>query len=795
MEVLLEARELSAEQSLILGRAFAQILAEMEESRLAHCDLSGPNVLLPALAREAIQLAPANYPIELVDVEQMYGPALDRPEFIPGGSPGYAAHKAYQSAPQGFWEPRADRFAGAVLLVEMLGWCDEQVRAVAWGESYFDPAEMQEQESERYKLLSTVLQQRWGGEAATLFEQAWSSVSLDDCPNFGQWLVALPDQISVLPIANVKNTSQAVPEPTAPVKPTNTVANTVTVADKSQVLIAEGAHAEDEGDLAGALTSYREARSLVPGDSSLGVELALIIERLESEAQSTNTLLTSKSKHDSNDISRSTPSVDAVLADLSLQSQLRPAEVHTGEVGHQRNSRKIGHGASEPPTTQAAHTSSVGHVRAVKIRSDINRPKEKGSTLAASRDWRQMFVPAGVGFLLLMFGIFAVLLLGSPPKPASQIGPTATPSDVVGGALVASATASDGLATRHAQETMTTLSQIYLQASAINQALETTQALSTAEAIQSAQTAQVLAEQGATAEAQATNEAQTTTLIIQAVSGADIAFSPDGETLASGSLDKGITLWRVSHGSKLRTITEVNNVLHVAFSRDGQILASTDALNVRLWSVKDGSLLHTLSGHKNIVEVLSFLPDGATLASADYDGTIKFWRISDGSEMGGLSDVATGLTMTFSPDGKTFASAWGNNVIKLWSVPDGVLLHTLTGHKNYASTLAFSPDGKTLASGSYDTTIKLWDVLSGADLRTLEGHKNEVHSTAFSTDGTLLASSSADHTVRLWNVLEGSPIASILDGISGNNFGLEFSPDGRVLAGFSYDRIMLWTLK
>ena len=211
MEVLLEKRKLTPEQSLMLARALAEILSAMEQRGVAHCDLSGPNVLLPIFAdSEAVQ---PQSPIELVDIEQLYSPNLDRPVAIPGGSPGHT----HITSPQGLWQPEADRFAGAILLVEMLGWCDERVRTEAWGESYFDPLEMQ-QTCARYEALAYMLRERWGVGIANLLEQAWSSETLADCPTFGEWLIVLPEFVeevqsnAVIAREDVTNIGLASPE-------------------------------------------------------------------------------------------------------------------------------------------------------------------------------------------------------------------------------------------------------------------------------------------------------------------------------------------------------------------------------------------------------------------------------------------------------------------------------------------------------------------------------------------------------------------------------------------------------
>jgi hypothetical protein len=218
VEVMLEKRPLTPQQALDLARAFAQVLVRMEEQGLAHCDLSGPNVLLPMLAQLDRRLADRRRPtvrgstVELVDVEGLYAPGLPRPEALPSGSAGYA----HRTAREGLWGPTADRFAGAVLLAEMLGWGDETVREACYGETYFDPAEMPSTNSPllkgegpgvravsllpagegpgvRLSILLSALARHYGQPVADLFERAWRSETLADCPTFGEWLVALPE--------------------------------------------------------------------------------------------------------------------------------------------------------------------------------------------------------------------------------------------------------------------------------------------------------------------------------------------------------------------------------------------------------------------------------------------------------------------------------------------------------------------------------------------------------------------------------------------------------------------------
>jgi len=269
MEVLLRKGDpayspLTPEQSLVLARSLAEILAGMEENGLAHCDLSGPNVMLPALAPSGV--SDHQFSIELVDVEQLYSSDLKRPQMLPGGSPGYA----HRTAPDGLWSPDADRFAGAVLLAEMLGQCDEQAHKAAWGENFFDPQEMQ-QDSERFQTLIAVLRERWGRNVAGLLERAWRSDVLADCATFGEWLVTLPEEVlAVIVPSPLPEDEEPVVRAEAPV-------------DAVYALMDLARQFEEQGKPESALETYRRAQVLAPAGSRPAEELGLIVESLEAE--------------------------------------------------------------------------------------------------------------------------------------------------------------------------------------------------------------------------------------------------------------------------------------------------------------------------------------------------------------------------------------------------------------------------------------------------------------------------------------------------------------------------------
>jgi WD40 repeat protein len=305
-----------------------------------------------------------------------------------------------------------------------------------------------------------------------------------------------------------------------------------------------------------------------------------------------------------------------------------------------------------------------------------------------------------------------------------------------------------------------------------------------------------------------------------------VAFSPDGHTLASGSLDATIRLWNLTdpaHPTPLgQPLTgHTGTVRSLAFSPDGHTLAAGSEDDsvigaasgigddiVRLWNLSDpahaAALGQPLTGNTSGVTSLSFSPDGHTLAAGSDDATIRLWNLTDPAHPGPLGQPLTGHTdavdgMAFSPDGHTLASGSNDATIRLWNLTNPAhpapLGQPLTGHTNAVTSVAFSPDGHTLASGSADSTIRLWNLDTAVPLT---GHTNAVTSVAFSPDGHTLASGSADHSIRLWNLTDPAhptPLGQPLTGHTDNVVSVAFSPDGHTLASGSYDdTIRLWNL-
>ncbi|MCY7381148.1 MAG: AAA family ATPase [Microcoleus sp. CAN_BIN18] len=304
-----------------------------------------------------------------------------------------------------------------------------------------------------------------------------------------------------------------------------------------------------------------------------------------------------------------------------------------------------------------------------------------------------------------------------------------------------------------------------------------------------------------------------------------LGFSPDGQTIASASVDKTVKLWR-RDGILLATFKgHTNSVACVAFSPDNKTIASASLdKTVKIWKT-DGTLLATLIGHTDSVTSVAFSPDGQTIASASRDKTVKLWK-TDGTLLRTIEQLAPVNWLSFSRDGKMVAVASDDGTVKLWS-SDGRLIANLWHGENKKPlkiyTVSFSPDGTLLATAGEDKTIKIWNIAAlthpgtekkstrakGELLATLRGHSKWVFGVSFSPDGQTLASGGAEGTVKLWslanvgdkrptdasNIKPESRLLRTFEGHADRVTQVSFSPDGKTLASASFDKtVRLWRL-
>jgi WD40 repeat protein len=271
-----------------------------------------------------------------------------------------------------------------------------------------------------------------------------------------------------------------------------------------------------------------------------------------------------------------------------------------------------------------------------------------------------------------------------------------------------------------------------------------------------------------------------------------VAFSPDGQTLVSSSEDGTIKLWNLALGEFQSTLYKSSNSVYGAtFSSNGKFIAngSNDG-TIRIWDAVKGNCLQVLQGHTSIVIAVDFSPDGKHLASSGFDKTIRIWNWQTGECLQTITDHSHWVvSVQFSPDGERLVSASCDHTVRIWQPPDGKCLCVLKGHSEWIWKAFWSPDARQVASCSEDQTIRIWDVETCTCIHTLQGHTNKVWGISFSPDGKTLASCSEDQTIRLWQVSNGRCIANI-QGYTNWVKTVAFSPNDQVIATGHNDQIL-----
>lgn len=267
-----------------------------------------------------------------------------------------------------------------------------------------------------------------------------------------------------------------------------------------------------------------------------------------------------------------------------------------------------------------------------------------------------------------------------------------------------------------------------------------------------------------------------------------VTWSHDGRLLAATGHEKRVRIWSADTGEQLRQIDQPGHwLLSLAFTaNDKSVVVGSADSHIRVYDLESGDLQDRMVGHEDSITQLATLSDDSHLASSGRDGAIRLWHLRHDKSVSSLrGHDARVKVVEFSPDDSVLATAGFDNQIIFWNHVNGVRLKTLTGHTDAILSLAFSEDGHRLASASTDGTIRIWQFPSGKWLRTLEANVG-VASVVFLPGQQTVVGGCDDGSMRFWDLTTPSGADKVVPHES-NVFSLDVSPDGKTMVSGSFD--------
>ncbi|CAN0896871.1 Angio-associated migratory cell protein [Linum grandiflorum] len=293
-----------------------------------------------------------------------------------------------------------------------------------------------------------------------------------------------------------------------------------------------------------------------------------------------------------------------------------------------------------------------------------------------------------------------------------------------------------------------------------------------------------------------------------------LAFSSDGQFLASAGLDSVVNIWDVA--GNLKCVLEGPAVIEQTEEEVGPsagfewvrwhprghiVLAGSNDCSAWMWNADRGAVLSVFYGHGGPVTCGDFTPDGKTVCTGSADMTLRIWNPRTGESIHAVRGHpyhTAGLTcLAITSDSTLALTGAMDGSVKIVNIVTGKVVSTLSSHSDSVNCISLSNSSsfpwaatggrdqqlviwdlehsaarnicnhesevtcvmwigvsRYIAAGCADGDIVIWDGRSGEKAKTFKGHNDCIQSLSVSSNREFLVSASEDGTARVFEIAE-----------------------------------------